>query len=264
MQQKGLKPATKVVLYWLADHHNSETGLCFPSLSILAEECDLDRSTVIRHIVTLERCGLLMRVHRKRKNGSTTSNGYQLFLEKQPVGKYNPPSRKMPPPPVVNCDPHNLGSNNLGNITNNISVIFDDLWSIYPKKVGKGQARKAFNAALRKVDYDKIHAALIDYVKASTGKDKKYLPHLSTWLNGERWDDELQEQSLQDMTSEQQMQAILGSSEPSISQSLLAKYDRSKQPSAERLHKMAEQLGMSIEQSNGGYIFHPNDRKRIQ
>jgi len=28
------------------------------------------------------------------------------------------------------------------------------------------------------------------------------------------------------MTSEQQMQAILGSSEPSISQSLLAKYDR--------------------------------------
>lgn len=115
MQQKGLKPATKVVLYWLADHHNSETGLCFPSLSILAEECDLDRSTVIRHIVTLERCGLLMRVHRKRKNGSTTSNGYQLFLEKQPVGKYNPPSRKMPPPPVVNCDPHNLGSNNLGN-----------------------------------------------------------------------------------------------------------------------------------------------------
>jgi hypothetical protein len=66
------------------------------------------------------------------------------------------------------------------------------------------------------------------------------------------------------MTSEQQMKAILGSSEPSISQSLLAKYDRSKPPSEERLHKMAEQLGMSIEQSNGGYIFHPNDRKRIQ
>ena len=67
MQQKGLKPATKVVLYWLADHHNSETGLCFPSLGILAEECDLDRSTVIRHIAILEGKGLLMRVHRKRK-----------------------------------------------------------------------------------------------------------------------------------------------------------------------------------------------------
>ena len=117
----------------------------------------------------------------------------------------------MQPPPVANCDPHNIGNTNLGNITSNNTSIFDDLWSIYPKKVGKGQARKAFNAALRKVDYDKIHSALIDYVKASTGKDKKYLQHLSTWLNGERWDDELQEQSLQDMTSEQQMQAILGS-----------------------------------------------------
>ena len=99
MQQKGLKPATKVVLYWLADHHNSETGLCFPSLGILAEECDLDRSTVIRHIAILEGKGLLMRVHRKRNNGSSTSNGYQLLLEKQPVAKYHPPRRKMRPPP---------------------------------------------------------------------------------------------------------------------------------------------------------------------
>ena len=226
MQQKGLKPAAKIVLYWIADHHNSETGACFPSLSVLADECEMDRATVIRHITALSEFGLIQKVERNRNNGSRTSNGYQLLLEKQPVVNCDPPRRKMQPPPVANCDPHNLGNTNLGNITSNNTAIFDDLWSIYPKKVGKGQARKAFNAALRKVDYDKIHSALIDYVKASTGKDKKYLPHLSTWLNGERWDDELQEQSLQDMTSEQQMQAILGSSEPSISQSLLAKYDR--------------------------------------
>jgi hypothetical protein len=37
------------------------------------------------------------------------------------------------------------------------------------------------------------------------------MPHLATWLNGERWDDEIQQPSLQDMTSDQQMQAILGS-----------------------------------------------------
>ena len=211
MQQKGLKPATKVVLYWLADHHNSETGLCFPSLGILAEECDLDRSTVIRHIAILEGKGLLMRVHRKRNNGSSTSNGYQLLLEKQPVAKYHPPRRKMRPPPVANCDPLNLVSNNLGNITNNISAIFDDLWAIYPKKVGKGQARKAFNAALRKVDQDKIQHSLSLFVRSWGNQDKKFMPHLATWLNGERWDDEIQQPSLQDMTSDQQMQAILGS-----------------------------------------------------
>ena len=31
MKQQGLRPATKVVLYWIADHHNSETGDCFPA-----------------------------------------------------------------------------------------------------------------------------------------------------------------------------------------------------------------------------------------
>lgn len=211
MQQKGLKPATKVVLYWLADHHNSETGLCFPSLSILAEECDLDRSTIIRHIVILEGKGLLMRVNRKRKNGSTTSNGYQLLLEKQPVGKYDPPRRKMQPPPVAKCDPLNLGSNNLGNITINITTIFDSMWEMYPKKVGKGTARKALAKALAKAPVDKIQHSLALFVRSWGQQDKKFMPHLATWLNGERWDDEIQQPSLQDMTSDQQMQAILGS-----------------------------------------------------
>ena len=196
MQQKKLKPATKIVLYWIADHHNSETGLCFPSIGILSEECDLDRSTVIRHIDLLERAGLLMRVHRKRNNGSSTSNGYQLLLEKQPV---------------VNCDPLNLGSNNLGNITINITTIFDSMWEMYPKKVGKGTARKALAKALAKAPVDKIQHSLALFVRAFGSQDKKFMPHLATWLNGERWDDDIQEPSLQDMSSDQQMQAILGS-----------------------------------------------------
>ena len=211
MQQKKLKPATKIVLYWIADHHNSETGLCFPSIGILSEECDLDRSTVIRHIDFLERAGLLMRVHRKRNNGSSTSNGYQLVLEKQPVVNCDPPRRKMRPPPVVNCDPLNLGSNNLGSITINITTIFDSMWEMYPKKVGKGTARKALAKALAKAPADKIQHSLALFVRAFGSQDKKFMPHLATWLNGERWDDDIQEPSLQDMSSDQQMQAILGS-----------------------------------------------------
>jgi hypothetical protein len=215
MQQKGLKPATKIVLYWIADHHNSETGACFPSLAKLADECEMDRSTIIRHVDSLCTMGFIEKVERKRGNGSRTSNGYHLNLVKQPVANYDYPRRKMQPPPVAKCDPHNLGSYNLGKLTSKNTAIseelFEDLWSIYKKKVGKGQARKAYTAALRKVDHDKIHLALIDYVRSTQGDDKKYLPHLSTWLNGERWDDELQEKSLQDMTSEQQIHEILNS-----------------------------------------------------
>jgi predicted transcriptional regulator len=71
-------------------------------------------------------------------------------------------------------------------------AIFDDLWSIYPKKVGKGQARKALASALSKTSAEKIQQSLADFVESQQDQDKKFMPHLATWLTGERWDDELQ------------------------------------------------------------------------
>ncbi len=213
MQQKGLKPAAKIVLYWIADHHNSETGACFPSLAKLADECEMDRSTIIRHVDSLCSMGFIEKVERKRGNGSRTSNGYHLNLVKQPVANYDYPRRKMQPPPVANCDPLNLGSNNLGSITINITTIFDSMWEMYPKKVGKGTARKALAKALAKAPVEQIQHSLALFVRSWGQQDKKFMPHLATWLNGERWDDEIQQPSLQDMTSDQQMQAILGSLE---------------------------------------------------
>ena len=46
MKQQGLRPATKLVLYWIADHHNSETGDCFPSINRLAVLCEMSRRSV--------------------------------------------------------------------------------------------------------------------------------------------------------------------------------------------------------------------------
>tara|TARA_R110001592_G_scaffold176236_3_gene415743 strand:- start:114 stop:416 length:303 start_codon:yes stop_codon:yes gene_type:complete len=89
--------------------------------------------------------------------------------------------------------------------------IFDDIWKMYPKKVGKGTARKALAKAITKAPVDKIQHSLALFIRAWGNQDKKFMPHLATWLNGERWDDELQAPSLQDMTSDQQMQTILGS-----------------------------------------------------
>ena len=89
--------------------------------------------------------------------------------------------------------------------------IFDDIWKMYPKKVGKGTARKSLAKAITKAPVDKIQHSLALFIRAWGNQDKKFMPHLATWLNGERWDDELQAPSLQDMTSDQQMQTILGS-----------------------------------------------------
>lgn len=64
---------------------------------------------------------------------------------------------------------------------------FEDFWSAYPKKVGKGAALKAFERACQRVDVQ----TLIDAISGTTwSEDPKFIPHASTWLNGERWADE--------------------------------------------------------------------------
>ena len=195
MKQQGLKPATKIVLYWLADHHNGTTGLCIPSQKRLAELCEMTDRSVRTHLDTLQTLGLIQVIERKRDNGSQTSNEYKLLFEAQNLPT---PMENISSPPMQNFPTLNLGINNLGKETNNsssndeVDYYFDQLWSLYPRKVGKGQARKAFKAASKKADFYDLLPKLMDYVQTLEGKDKQFIPHLATWLNGERWEDEVE------------------------------------------------------------------------
>lgn len=68
---------------------------------------------------------------------------------------------------------------------------FDNWWAVYPKKVGKEAARKAF--AKVKVDAETLITAVIKQ-KASeqwTREGGRYIPNPATWLNQGRWEDEL-------------------------------------------------------------------------
>ena len=133
MRQQGLKPAAKIVLYWLADHHNSETDLCCPSLNTLAAECEMSRATLVRHLDDLEALGLIGRAHRTRENGSQTSTAYTLNMA-GPVSKQNSPCSKMKQAPVSKCDPHNLGIDNLGNepsISSNEEIVIRAVDDVY-------------------------------------------------------------------------------------------------------------------------------------
>lgn len=70
---------------------------------------------------------------------------------------------------------------------------FDTFWREYPRKTGKGDARKKFAKALTKTSFENIMAALWK-VKASAQwqkDDGQFVPYPATWLNQERWDDEV-------------------------------------------------------------------------
>jgi hypothetical protein len=68
---------------------------------------------------------------------------------------------------------------------------FEDFWAVYPRKTGKGAARKAFRNATLTADPNILFHAAERY--AASKLDPKFTPHPATWLNQERWlDEELQ------------------------------------------------------------------------
>jgi len=70
---------------------------------------------------------------------------------------------------------------------------FEAFWSAYPRKVGKGKAREAYAKALALSDALSLIEQAQRYASACQGKDEQFIPHPSTWLNQERWADEIPE-----------------------------------------------------------------------
>jgi hypothetical protein len=69
---------------------------------------------------------------------------------------------------------------------------FDDFWAPYPRKVGKDDARKAWDKAtkIRKVDPGVIVAGAKRFAADPNLPAKQFIPHPSTWLARGGWQDE--------------------------------------------------------------------------
>ena len=72
-------------------------------------------------------------------------------------------------------------------------MTFQEFYSRYPKKVAKKDAEKAW---ARLTDEQKKAAleALPKHIRSweVKGTIKEYMPHPASWLNGERWEDEIE------------------------------------------------------------------------
>lgn len=72
------------------------------------------------------------------------------------------------------------------------AILFDSFWKLYPRKIGRGQARRAWSGAVKKVTVEVIIAGLERQLPHWAQKERDFVPYPSTWLNGERWSDELE------------------------------------------------------------------------
>ena len=67
------------------------------------------------------------------------------------------------------------------------------LWTIPGTKRSRGQALKAYRTARKTTERHILAAALEQHVRrwVREGTDLRYIPHPATWLNGERWRDDI-------------------------------------------------------------------------
>lgn len=71
-------------------------------------------------------------------------------------------------------------------------VEFDRFWAAYPRKVGKGEARKVWiRLRQRGVDPEELIAGAIRY-RDDPKRKPDYTKHPGPWLNAERWTDQLE------------------------------------------------------------------------
>ncbi len=97
-------PATKILLWHLADRHNKDTGRCDPSQERSGHDCEMSRATANRHLKKLEDAALLRRFKRvslKSKRQAITS--YELAFDLEVLVSHRPLSfqqngDQIPPP----------------------------------------------------------------------------------------------------------------------------------------------------------------------
>jgi hypothetical protein len=70
-------------------------------------------------------------------------------------------------------------------------VFFPAFWKVYPRKVGKGAAEKAFAKAVKDGAVpDELVQAAEKFSADSNLPEAQFIPHPATWLNQRRWEDE--------------------------------------------------------------------------
>jgi hypothetical protein len=111
----------------------------------------------------------------------------------QRLSKDSPKTTPPPSPPMINNSTPPTPSPDLAkakSIPQNPpeNPLFEEFWRVYPRKVEKGVARKAWRNAVKRATAEEIIAGAKRY--AALKLDLEFTKHPGPWLNADRWLDE--------------------------------------------------------------------------
>jgi hypothetical protein len=224
IKQRGLKPATKLLLWQLADRHNKDTKRCDPSQEGLAYDTEMHRASVNRHLDELEARGLIRRIaaidpRTKRQQRTSYILGCDTDLSvpdlppeavsqnatrdeaeavsqiaTRSVSQKTPePCRKNGPSRVANCDTNLVREPviqpDAPAAASGGDLGFDDFWDAFPNRVDRKFAEAAWDVAM---DAGADAATVIAAARSYAGSDvvKRGFPKKpQNWLAAENWHD---------------------------------------------------------------------------
>lgn len=188
----------KVLLIALSNYSNAE-GECFPSQQKLSEDTLIPIRTIARTLHWLEANEFLRVLRRPNK-----PNFYVITSMEEDMSNKNGYAKMADE--VVS----NITKLELARVVSNTSSpakmahpndnpMFQAFWQAYPRRIGKGAARTAFKRAIKFSSGDEIVQGAIAYAShcEEMGTEKQYIPHPSTWLNAERWEDDLESEKVE-------------------------------------------------------------------
>ena len=77
--------------------------------------------------------------------------------------------------------------------TNEVHVqneeLFNEFWEKYPRKINKKKAKDKYVKSVDEETHKKIIKDLEVRKNSNFWEDEQYIPHPTTYLNGERWND---------------------------------------------------------------------------
>jgi hypothetical protein len=174
----------------LARYADNETLQAFPSRDTLAKRARCNIKAITKAIDELVSIGAVIKEHRKQGD-SYQSNLYTL----KRVGPNMTPPRvdsdlgvgSNSTPPRVSDDP--LTRTTELEPLNDINRHFNDFWEIYPRKLGKGEAKGAFMKAVKLHGLDVVMDGVRRLAEDPNLPAPQFVPRAATWLNQERWGD---------------------------------------------------------------------------
>tara|TARA_B100000035_G_scaffold205503_1_gene175730 strand:+ start:2294 stop:2992 length:699 start_codon:yes stop_codon:yes gene_type:complete len=207
-------PTKKAILMYMADKASDDGSGIWVSKGNMAADLEMSSRAVRVHIKDMLAMGILKVSGQKEcRNGYTID--YQINLQivsqlpstRPPLNDVHPyHGMTFSPTPELNSGkPSKEPSKEPIILVRSIDVIieqFKQFWDKYPRKTAKAQAQKVFARALTKIDFEPMMEKLDIFIEAHKDTKKEFIPHASTWLNQERWNDEYETENKLDTQKE--------------------------------------------------------------